>query len=570
MLTQESSALIENLEEYSPLLKRIFQRRGIVSKFELSKELSCLLPYESMLNINLASQRLALAVENNQRILIIGDFDADGATSTALAVRVLRDFGVYHVDFLVPNRFEYGYGLTPEIVEVAKQKQPHLIVTVDNGISSHAGVERANQLGIDVIITDHHLPGLMLPKAYTIVNPNQAEDQFSSKNLAGVGVIFYVMVALRNELNNRDWFLKNKLQHPNLAKYLDLVALGTIADLVKLDQNNRILVHQGLERIRKGATCPGILALLETAKRSPFKLSASELGFIIAPRLNAAGRLDDMSLGINCLLSNDSTTALTIAQELNRLNLERRSIEHQMQEEALTLVSHLDLKNQEQLGVCLFDETWHQGIIGLVASKIKDKIYRPTIAFAKAEESYLKGSARSIPGIHIRDILAIIDSKHPNLIDRFGGHAMAAGLSLAAKNYKFFNEILNLTLHQHSDLKLFTPKVETDGQLTCEELTLQTAELLKEQGPWGQGFSEPLFEGVFQVIHQKIVGEKYLKLKLKQDGYIISAIVFNINQNQLDQTYKKIHCIYRLEINEYKGQKNLELIIESIVEVLNE
>lgn len=566
-----------------PILQRIYTRRQVQSMMELDYRLSALLPYNTLKDIDKASERLSLALALKQHILIIGDFDTDGATSTALAVLALRQFGADRVSFLIPNRFNFGYGLTPEIVAIAALQKPDLIITVDNGISSVAGVAAANQAGIDVIITDHHLSNEELPKACAIINPNQANDQFASKHIAGVGVIFYVMLALRAHLEQKNWFHLQRLPKPNLAQFLDLVALGTVADVVKLDQNNRILIHQGLLRIKAGYTRPGILALLQVAQRPAYKIQAQDLGFSIGPRLNAAGRLDDMSLGVNCLLSQDMTTALNFAQQLDHLNQERRALEKQMQQEAFNIIEHLEIANQLPVGLCLFDETWHQGIIGLVAGRIKEKLHRPVIAFANAEEiGMLKGSARSIPGVHIRDLLALINSRHPHLISKFGGHAMAAGLSILKRHFAEFITVFNAAIMEYCDESVLQPNTEHDGYLNSTELTLEIAELIQNSGPWGQGFPEPIFRGRFNVLSQRIVGERHLKMTLETvntasadtdpktnpiHNASIAAIAFEINNLAWsNEARKHLDCLYRLSINEYQNKKSLQLIVEQIID----
>lgn len=560
------SADIANLH---PVLQRVYAFRGIQSKHELEQDLVRLLPYENLLGISQAAICLANAIKTQQNILIIGDFDADGATSTAVAVSALRNFGAKNVDYLVPNRFEYGYGLTPEIVAVAAKKNPHIIITVDNGISSNEGVAAANALGIKVIITDHHLPGKELPLAEAIVNPQQAGDRFASKNLAGVGVIFYVMLALRNELRTRQWFAEQNIPEPHMAHFLDLVTLGTVADLVPLDHNNRILVHQGLQRIRAGKARPGINALLAVAGRASQKLAASDLGFAVAPRLNAAGRLADMSLGIECLLSNDLNHARELATQLSVLNEERRLIEKEMQQQAFTELTKLKLnKNTISTTICLFDENWHQGVIGLLASRIKDAFHRPTIIFAPGNnDQELKGSARSIVGLHIRDLLDRIATRHSGLITKFGGHAMAAGLSIHRSNFKNFFEIFNLEAQQILDSEQLEGKLFSDGELKQEDFSVDLAKLLRDAGPWGQAFPEPVFDGKFKILNQRIVGTKHLKLTLvpETSSQQLDAIAFNVNvETWPNHQARHIHAAYRLDINEYLGRVNLQLIIEQL------
>lgn len=555
------------LKSLHPVLQRIYSARQVTKPEDLSKELSQLLPFSALKDIEKAVLRLTKAIQEQQRILIVGDFDADGATSTALAVGALKAFGAQQVSYLVPNRFTYGYGLTPEIVAVAQEQKPDVIITVDNGISSHAGITYANELGMTVIVTDHHLSAETLPTAHAIVNPNQPNDLFSSKCLAGVGVIFYVMIALRAHLKTIHWFEEQRIECPNLANYLDLVALGTIADVVPLDKNNRILVHQGLRQIREGKARPGIAALLQVAGRKHEKLRAIDLGFSVGPRLNAAGRLEDMSLGIACLLETDLSKALTMAQELDQLNKERRVIESQMQQEALSAVEKLNLNKQLPQGVCLYQEEWHQGVVGLVASRVKDKIHRPVIAFAKADETTLKGSGRSIPGLHIRDVLANIAAQKPDLISKFGGHAMAAGLSLPLNQLTAFQNAFAEAVKKQLATDDLRPRVITDGELMATEFTLEVAELLSQAGPFGQSFEEPLFDGRFKILSQRIVGTSHLKLVLQIPGgpYPVDAILFNADLNQWpNYQCEEAVLVYRLDVNEYQGRRQLQLLIEEI------
>ncbi len=555
------------LHALPPLLQKLYASRKIESLEDINRSLSALLPYKNLLNIEKAASRLADAIEKNQRILIIGDFDADGATSTAVAVSALKLMGAKQIDFLVPNRFTFGYGLTPEIVDVAKTKSPDLIITVDNGISSIEGVARANQFNIDVVVTDHHLQGDVLPNAFAIVNPNQKNDCFESKNLAGVGVIFYVMLALRAELELRTYFSKNNIEKPNLAGLLDLVALGTVADVVPLDKNNRILVHQGLQRIRKGVARPGIKALLKIANKECDNLVASDLGFSIGPRLNAAGRLDDMSLGINCLLDENDESALEKAKQLDQLNHERRAIEMDMKQTAFQIVDQLDLHKKLSMGICLFDENWHQGVIGLVASRVKEKLNRPVIAFANADNNIIKGSARSVNGVHIRDVLDLIAKKNPEMLSKFGGHAMAAGLSIAKKDFKKFTEIFSETISQHLNLDQLNQIIESDGELASNDLTLENANLLREAGPWGQHFPEPVFDGEFDIVSQRLVGGAHLKmvLKPKKGDYCVDAIAFQVDLNKWpNHRLESAKVAYRLDTNSYRGKRTLQLLIEEI------
>jgi single-stranded-DNA-specific exonuclease len=562
---QEKNA--EVLVGMHPLLRRIYAARNIQKIEEVDCSLDKLLPYQSLLGINHTVNLLATAIVNNERMLIVGDFDADGATSTALAVRALRSFGAHHVHYLVPNRFAYGYGLTPELVEVAKDFSPHLIITVDNGIANHAGILAAKSKGIHVIVTDHHLPASTMPAADAIVNPNQPNDPFPSKHLAGVGVIFYVMLALRRHLVSIEWFQKNNLPEPNMSRLLDLVALGTVADLVSLDQNNRILIHQGLCRIRKAQCTPGIIALLTLAERDPARVVAADLGFAVGARLNAAGRMDDMSLGIECLLSDDLERAKDIARILNQLNDERKSVEQDMQIQALTALNKLNTELHEHLprGLCLFDESWHQGVIGILASRLKEKFNRPVVVFAPGVEDELKGSVRSIPGLHIRDTLALIDAEHPNLIAKFGGHAMAAGLTICRNALASFTQIFSdimgrlLTEQQLEHLLL------TDGELNPDEFNLEVAAMLRDAGPWGQAFPEPIFDDTFQIIEQRIVGGKHLKLRLAKANKMMDAVSFFVDTKTWpNHRCQFVRAAYRLDINEYKGRRSVQLIVEHL------
>lgn len=547
-----------------PLLHRIYGSRGISSLNELERGLEHLLPFHDLLGMDDAVQLLASAISHQEKILIVGDFDADGATSTAVAIHALRGFGAKSIDYLVPNRFAFGYGLTPELVQVAKTFDPSIIITVDNGIANHAGVDLAKKLGIKVIVTDHHLPAETLPLADAIVNPNQPNDVFGSKNIAGVGVIFYVMLALRRYLHEQNWFQEQNITAPNMSRLLDLVALGTVADVVPLDHNNRILVYQGLRRIRAGHCVPGITALLEISGRNQRNITASDLGFAVAPRLNAAGRLDDMSLGIECLLAADLTTAREMAVQLNQLNEERRVIEQGMQEQALEALKKIQMDSTHN-GICLFDEEWHQGVVGIVAGRIKDRLHRPVIAFALTNTNEIKGSARSIPGLHIRDVLADVATQYSLSNYKFGGHAMAAGLTLLRSEFenfsRAFNEVVSLKLSK-MDLE---HALLSDGELTSAELSLESADLLREAGPFGQSFPEPLFDGTFGVLEQRLVGGRHLKLTLNQSDQPISAIAFNVDINEWpNYRCDVVKIAYRLDINEYRGKRSVQLIIEQI------
>ena len=550
-----------------PLLAQIYSARGIRSARDLDLGLARLHPPAALHNAERAAVLLADAIAAGDRLLVVGDFDADGATSSALAVSCLRAFGAAEVDYLVPNRFEYGYGLTPEIVELAAARRPDLIITVDNGISSIEGVAAARALGIATLITDHHLAGRELPAADVIVNPNQPGCDFPSKNLAGVGVIFYVMLALRAELRLRGWF--EQRDEPNLAQYTDLVALGTVADVVPLDYNNRILVAAGLQRIRAGQARPGIQALLEVASRRPAAIVAADLGFAVGPRINAAGRLDDMSIGIECLLSQDPQRAMRLATQLQQLNQDRRVIESDMQQEALRALAELDLAREGEppLAMTLYQPGWHQGVIGILASRIKDRLHRPTIAFADGDPGQIKGSARSIPGIHIRDILDAVACRHPGLISKFGGHAMAAGLSLARADYERFAEAFVAEVERHAEDVQLQAVIESDGELVESDFALELAEQLRLAGPWGQHFPEPVFDGRFQVVSQRLVAERHLKMVLfpASGSVLLDAIAFNIDPEVWpDQTVEQVQIAYRLDVNDYRGQRSLQLLVEHI------
>ncbi|WP_110968207.1 single-stranded-DNA-specific exonuclease RecJ [Pseudomonas huaxiensis] len=549
------------LGDLPPLLTRLYAARGVQSAEELDKSLGRLLPYQMLKGIDAAVDLLLDALGKRQRILIVGDFDADGATASTVGVLGLRLLGAAHVDYLVPNRFEYGYGLTPEIVAVALQRSPDLLVTVDNGISSVEGVAAARAAGLKVLVTDHHLPGSELPQADAIVNPNQPGCEFPSKSLAGVGVIFYVLLALRAQLRSLGHF-QDKPQ-PNLGELLDLVALGSVADVVPLDANNRILVHQGLERIRAGRARPGLKAILEVARRDHQRITSTDLGFIIGPRLNAAGRLDDMSLGIECLLSEDPQLARDMAAQLDELNQDRKSIEQGMQREALAQLKDLPVESMP-FGLCLFEADWHQGVIGILASRMKERYHRPTIAFADAGEGMLKGSARSVPGFHIRDALDAVAARHPQLISKFGGHAMAAGLSLPAENFPAFAEAFDEEVRRQLREEDLTGRLLSDGTLAVEEFHLELARALRHAGPWGQHFPEPLFHGVFQLVEQRVVGERHLKVVLKSEcGAVrLDGIAFSVDREVWpNPTVRWVELAYKLDVNEFRGQESVQLMI---------
>ena len=561
--------------DYPEKLKAIFLSRGIKSDSELDYGLKGLLAPDGLMNVNKASEQILSAILNNKNILIVGDFDADGATSSALMIKALSSMGANKINFLVPDRFEFGYGLSVKLVEHAVKEKPDLIITVDNGIANHQGVDKANELGIDVIISDHHLAAETLPDASVIVNPNQPNDQFASKNLAGVGVAFYLMLALRKLMRERGWFEQQNIVEPNLTELLDLVALGTVADVVVLDKNNRILVEQGLRRIRSGRACFGINALLSVARKNFHKCQASDLGFAIGPRLNAAGRLQDMSIGINCLLAGNEQDAFRLASELDTLNKQRRNIEQEMLQQAnKDLIEYFEnnkvvsKEEKRPTTLCLYDPNWHQGVIGILASRVKDKINRPVIVFAKGEESgadqMIKGSARSVAGVHIRDVLALVDGRYPGLIEKFGGHAMAAGLSLREKDFQLFAQ----RFHDCADELLAGSKISdeimTDAGLASKEMTIDFAKQLRAAGPWGQGFPEPLFDDEFDIVSHRVVGEKHLKMVLKKGDLIVDGIHFFFDESLTVQQDDRIHIVYKLDINEYRGNESLQLIIEQI------
>lgn len=536
-----------------PLMARLCAARGVASGVELDYALTALLPWQGLKNARAMAERLADAIARGERLLIVADYDADGATACSVAMKGLSALGA-RVDFIVPNRFEYGYGLTPEIVELAAQQCPDIIVTVDNGIASVAGVDAARQRGIEVLVTDHHLPGDTLPDAL-IVNPNQPGCDFASKNLAGVGVMFYVLMALRAVLRERGAFAGR--EQPNLGELLDLVALGTVADVVRLDHNNRILVDAGLKRMRAGRMSPGVAALFRVAGRAAYKASTFDLGFTLGPRLNAAGRLDDMSLGIACLLASGDEQAMTLAQELDRLNRERRSIEAGMQEEALARLSSIDPDGRHSLA--LYRDDWHQGVVGIVASRVKERFHRPTIVFAPGDEGEIKGSGRSIPGFHLRDALDLVYKRHPGLILKFGGHAMAAGLTLAEARFAEFEAAFEAVACELIPQTALTRTLETDGSLAAAELSLQTAEFLGQQ-VWGQGFPAPTFVDRFHVLSQREVGAKHLKLRLAKDGMEFDAMHFN----RVEWLPDTVDAVYQVVANEWQGRKELQLYLEHV------
>ena len=547
------------------LLRRVYAGRRIMAADELDHSLARLPSPRLLSGIDQAVSLLADAIRADRALLVIADFDADGATSCAVALQGLRALGARRVDFLVPNRFEFGYGLTPEIVQVAQSRQPDVLITVDNGISSHEGVRAARDLGWQVIVTDHHLPGATLPEADAIVNPNLSGDGFPSKAMAGVGVMFYVLSALRSRLRATGWFGGSR-REPNLAELLDYVALGTVADVVPFDFVNRILVHQGLQRIRSGRVHPGIAALLQVAGKAHARLTAEDLGFAIAPRLNAAGRLEDMSLGIACLLANDKDEALTLATRLDELNRQRKEIERQMKEDALVHVRRLDAIDTplERGGLCLFDEAWHAGVVGLLAARIKDRFHRPVIAFAEAANGELKGSARSIPGLHIRDLLSDMAAAHPGLIGRFGGHAMAAGLSIPREHLDAFRDCFGRMVGERLGGTEEGLLLHSDGALEPGQIDIGTAESLRAAGPWGQAFPEPLFDGAFDVVERAVVGAQHLKLQLRPTGTDrrVDAIAFFVDEPRQWLGVDRITAAYRLDVNDFRGNRTVQLKIE--------
>jgi len=542
-----------------PVLRRVYAQRGLTREAELSLDLKQLLPPQGLLGIDRACDELQQAVTSGGKIVVVGDYDADGATGAALAVAVLRTFGAGAPDYLVPSRFHQGYGLSPALAEAAHAMGAQWLLTVDNGIASVAGVARAKELGLRVVITDHHLAGPQLPAADAMVNPNQPGCGFPSKHLAGVGVMFYLLSALRGRLREAGWFrARSDFPEPRLADFLDLVAVGTVADVVRLDYNNRILVAQGLARIRARRMRPGILALLQVAGRDAATVSSTDLGFTVGPRLNAAGRLEDMRLGIECLLCESEQGALAMAQRLDQLNRERRDIEAQMRDEAMAMVDKLEA---DAVGLALFDPGWHEGVVGLVASRVKDRLHRPTFAFARAKEAgMLKGSGRSIAGLHIRDALALVDARHPGMIARFGGHAMAAGLTLPEACFAQFSRAFEDVCREALDEAALERVLESDGALENGELSLETARALESAGPWGQGFPEPLFDGVFEVRESRVVGERHARYRLRAGGRTIDAIHFNAAEHLAPPG--PVELAYRLGVNRYQGLETPELRVE--------
>ncbi|EBQ5255369.1 TPA: single-stranded-DNA-specific exonuclease RecJ [Salmonella enterica] len=565
---READETAELPADLPPLLRRLYASRGVRSARELERSVKGMLPWQQLSGIDNAVEILYNAFREGIRIIVVGDFDADGATSTALSVLGMRALGCDNISYLVPNRFEDGYGLSPEVVDQAKARGAQLIVTVDNGISSHAGVAHAKTLGIPVIVTDHHLPGDTLPDAEAIINPNLRDCEFPSKSLAGVGVAFYLMLALRTFLRDKGWFDKRGIAPPNLAELLDLVALGTVADVVPLDANNRILTWQGLSRIRAGKCRPGIKALLEISNRDPQQLAASDLGFALGPRLNAAGRLDDMSVGVALLLCDNLGEARVLASELDALNQTRKEIEQGMQAEALILCEKLE-RSSETLpgGLAMYHPEWHQGVVGILASRIKERFHRPVIAFAPAGDGTLKGSGRSIQGLHMRDALERLDTLYPDLMIKFGGHAMAAGLSLEEHKFEQFQQRFGELVTEWLDPALLQGEVISDGPLSAAEMSMEVAQLLRDAGPWGQMFPEPLFDGRFRLLQQRLVGERHLKVMVEPvgGGPLLDGIAFNIDTTCWpDNGVREVELAYKLDINEFRGNRSLQIIIDDI------
>ena len=575
---RSANSQLELPDTLHPLLQRVYRQRNIGSADDLSLDFKSLLPPQSLKGMDAAVELLWQALQQQQRVLIVADFDADGATSCALVLTALQQMGFHHLDYIVPNRFDYGYGLTPEIVELAATRNPDLIVTVDNGISSIEGVASAKAKNIKTLVTDHHLPAEVTPDADAIVNPNQHGCEFPSKSIAGVGVIFYVMLGLRSKLREESWFESQKIPEPNMADLLDLVALGTVADVVALDKTNRILVSEGLKRIRAGRTRPGIQNLLKLAKKSPQRLTATDLGFGIGPRLNAAGRLDDMSTGIECLLAQHEGDAHMLALQLDGMNRDRKEIESGMRDQAFEILRELTLDEDNiPNALCLFDERWHQGVVGIIASRIKEKYNRPVIIFAKASDEVdgetglqqLKGSGRSIKGFHIRDALDAVASKNPGLVSKFGGHAMAAGLSLNEESLPAFVEAFQNEATEHLSEDLLQARILSDGELQVQDFTMDTAAELLRAGPWGQEFPEPVFDGRFNLLQQRRLGDNHLKMVLSpidSPQHTIDAIAFSVDDAVWpSEEAREIELVYRLDVNEFRGRQSLQLMVDHVL-----
>jgi len=557
------------LSKLDPVIQSILRNRGIQHDQDCESDLAHLLPFQSLKNIDIACDILYQSLQKQSSLLIIGDFDADGATSTTIAIKGLCGFGFKHVNYLVPDRFKFGYGLSPEIVEVALQKKPDLIITVDNGISSVEGVALARKNGIDVLITDHHLPGKEIPIANAILNPNQKGCEFPSKNLAGVGVMFYLLIAFRAFLRNKNYFVDNNIQEINLANLLDIVALGTVADLVPLDINNRRLVQQGLARIRSGLACEGIKALIEVAKRNPSTFKSTDFGFVLGPRINAAGRLDSMSAGIECLLTNNEVEAKCLAEQLNDFNEDRKQIEGAMKHEALALLPELSPNRLDKPLICLFDQRWHQGVVGIVASRLKELYHLPSVIFAQDDNNsdMLKGSARSITGLHMRDLLDRVASQHPTILKKFGGHAMAAGMSIHKNDFECFSESLCQTIREALSVEsddILQAKIYIDAELSAQHFNITFAKQLLCFEPWGQRFPEPLFIGKFIIEQQRVLSDKHLKLGLRSSSFnqVIDAIAFNVDPKFWNNEGKEVELVYKLDINEFRGLQTLQLVVE--------
>jgi len=553
----------------SDLVQRLYLSRGIRDPKQINYKLANLHAPDKLSGITLAAKIVTEAIKKGLKIVIVGDFDADGATATALTIRAIRAFGHNNIDFLVPNRFDFGYGLSRQLIPILQDMRADLIITVDNGICSIEGTQAAINAGMQVIITDHHLPAEVLPNADAIVNPNLNDDEFESKNLAGVGVVFYLLAEIRKQLSDDNWFVKNSINPPNLAQWLDIVALGTVADMVSLDDNNRILITEGIKRIKAGRTVVGIKALLKIANKEIHKTNTETFGFVIAPRLNAAGRLEDMSVGIELLITDDETMALRLAHDLDQINHQRKAIQSDMQKVADSVISELDKIKKLPDGICLYHKNWHQGVVGLLASKVKEKTNRPVIAFApeNSESNTLKGSARSINDFHIRDALVSIETQNPGLMQKFGGHAMAAGLSIDAENYVKFRTVFDAYVQDTLTEKQRLHTIETDGELDTVELCLSLAEEIHQHGPWGQNFPAPLFDGWFNILDKKEVGKGHCKMTLQTLDYSkrIEAIAFGIHPKQFNVEGKKNQITYKLDINEFRGRRTLQLIVQNII-----